>query len=245
MLLGCGSVPGPSPIVIARPDALLPGPCASVDGGGAETRYAYDEVGRLTQRLAGGVRTRHVYDSSGRRAFDEIQRPGAHHRVWYVYDDDGVLIAAETDRSGARDVVRREEREYVSGRLVARRSVAVGTNDVVLRSTKLMYSAGALTRVEHYGPGGALTRAIEVETDAIGRVARRRDVYGGTTLEHYGYERGRLALRTVHREGALWSRREYDYDAHGNLLEERESDAAGRVIATTSHDYSCWPASGS
>ncbi|HEX6622132.1 MAG TPA: VWA domain-containing protein, partial [Pyrinomonadaceae bacterium] len=196
---------------------------------GTSVRQAYDGAGRLTAETdQAGSTTRYAYDAAGRllAVTDALDRA-----TRYGYDAAGNLLSV-TDANAHTTAY-----EYDKLNRVTRRTLPLGqsetygydfvgnlTSRIDFNGKRTTYIYDALNRLTNRVPDGTLGEpSVTFNYTATGRRARMTDAAGVTT---YAYDlRDRLISKATPR-GAL----SYTYDAAGNVLTVRSSNADGLSV---------------
>ena len=217
---------------------------STVDPLGRETRYVYNDRGRLVETIrpdgsveqtdydfdnnptasvdAGGAETRQVFDARG-RLIREIDPLG--NITSFEYDAANQLIAV-VDAKGNRT-----EYEYDElGRQIAK-TQAPGTEDEIVTRTEYDQAGNVVAEIDGLG------NRIEYQYDQLNRQTAVIDALNGTTITEYDDVGNVLSI-----SDPVNNQTRYTYDARNRLVLETnelgytrtfEYDAVGNQIATT------------
>jgi RHS repeat-associated protein len=195
----------------------------SVDAGGAESQYDYDELGRvLTATDPGGVVTTSRYDSLGRRVSMRVAKAEKVFASETVVHNDSKRSKIVTTARGNQILLEHDTR----GRLVRR---AVSGEGVAGETTAYKYTGDRLARVEMPGD-----MTYTFAWDGTGNVSAEDIVIGGRALRiTRTYTPTGKVAKMVYPDGAELH---YRYTPQGQLAEQtlHEPEKAARSIASFS-----------
>ena len=154
---------------------------SSIIGNGEETRYTYDELGRLSQKIfANGVSQAYTYMSGGNlESMVSTDKEGVLDKYFYSYDNSGLINKIDRNRRGLEAVSGRYEYSY----------------DAIGRLTKSIHD-GITKAVYEYDAFGNRTSMSENETktsykyDVLDRLIEARELNNSQAIHKtYDYDK--------------------------------------------------------
>ncbi len=197
---------------------------------GSVVSYSYDKANRLTSMINGGGRTySYQYDSLGRRT--KLSYPNGV-QTSYAYDGAGRLTNLLTQNSKRETL---NSLSYTHDKVGNRLSKA--EPDV-----KQTYSYDAIYRLLQSTPAKIKPSGKEhefehrTESYTYDPVGNRQT--GPDKGIRYTYDQGNQLLeRTKDKRDEEETRKQYDYDRNGNLIQKLEYNDGGKIKKTTLYSY--------